>query len=62
MHSASGCRVTIEFQGTLDQTAAIMKESTVEMGLVEGTPVCAEVTTAHLTVGVDQPAECALSG
>ena len=41
---SNGCRITIELKGTLDQTAGIMKQSpAVEIGLVEGTQVYADV-------------------
>ena len=61
MHSANSCRITIELRGTTDQTAAIMKESTVEIGIREGAQVCAEVDASNVVVGVCRTAECALS-
>jgi len=62
MHSANSCRITIELKGAPDQTAVIMKESTVEIGILEGAPVCAEVDASKVLVGVCQTAVCAISG
>ena len=61
MHSTNSCRITIELKGTLDQTAMIMKQSTVEIGIREGAQVCAEVDASHVAVGVCHCAECAIS-
>ena len=60
-HSANSCRITIELKGTPDQTAVIMKESIVELGLLEGAKVCAEVDASNVLVGICQNVECALS-
>ena len=62
MHSANSCRITIELKGTPDQTAVIMKESTVEIGVLEGAKVCAEVDASNVLIGMCHNGECALSG
>ena len=62
MHSKNSCRITIELKGTTDQTAVIMKESTVEIGILEGAKVCAEVDATNIRVGMCHNEECALSG
>jgi len=62
MHSANSCRITIELKGTTDQTAVIMKESTVELGILEGAKVCAEADASNVLIGMCQNEECALSG
>jgi molybdopterin-binding protein len=62
MHSANSCRITIELKGTTEQTAMIMKESTVELGILEGAKVCAEVNAAKVLIGMCHNEECALSG
>jgi molybdopterin-binding protein len=61
-HSANSCRITIELKGTLEQTAIIMKESTVELGILEGAQVCAEVDASSVLVGICQDGQCAVSG
>lgn len=60
-HSANSCRITIELKGTPDQTAMIMKEATVEIGIREGAQVCAEAGASHVVAGVCPSAECAIS-
>ncbi len=61
-HSAKSCRIVIELKGTLESTAGIMKEATVEMGIVEGAQICAEVGAPNIVLGVCHGGECALSG
>ncbi len=51
-HSPQSCRVTIELSGTPELTAAIMKESIVELGIEQGQEVCAEIRKARMYVGV----------
>ena len=61
MHSANSCRITIELKGTPDQTAVIMKESTVEIGILEGAQVCAKADASNILIGVCPTAEVALA-
>lgn len=61
-HSAKSCRVVIEFRGSLASTAAIMKEATVELGIMAGAPVYAEVGANGIVLGVCHGDECALLG
>lgn len=51
-HSVDCCRITIELKGDLSQTAAIMKQSLVTLGVAEGTPVFAAVDATHMLVDV----------
>lgn len=59
-HSADSCRITIELKGSPAQTAAIMKQSVAELGVVEGALVCAQVDTAQVLVDVIHEGDCAL--
>ncbi|MCU0962089.1 MAG: TOBE domain-containing protein [Pirellulaceae bacterium] len=61
-HSAKSCRIVIELKGTPESTAVIMKEATVEMGILAGAKVCAEVDATNIVLGVCHGGECALSG
>ncbi len=53
-HHPQSCRVTIQLVGTPELTAGIMKEAMVELGIVEGQEVRAELEASRLMVGVDQ--------
>lgn len=61
-HSADSCRITIELKGTPAVTAALMKQSLVELGVVEGAPVCADVSASSVLVGICHDGECLLPG
>jgi molybdopterin-binding protein len=51
-HSADSCRITIELKGTPAVTAVLMKQSLVELGVVEGAEVCADVDASSVLVGI----------
>lgn len=61
-HRVDSCRITIELKGDLSQTASIMKQSLVTLGVTEGSSVCAAVDTAPMLVDVvrieDEPLPC----
>lgn len=61
-HSAKSCRIVVELKGSPEFTAAIMKKATVEMGLLAGAPVCAEIDATHIVLGVGHGDACALPG
>lgn len=51
-HSADSCRITIELKGDLSQTAGIMQQALVALGMTEGSSVCALVDTTPMLVDV----------
>ncbi len=51
-HSPQSCRITIELSGTPELTAAIMKETMVELGIEEGQEVTADLRAARISVNV----------
>lgn len=61
-HSADSCRITIELKGDLSQTASIMQQSLVALGMAEGSSVRAAVSTTPMLVDVvrieDEPLPC----
>jgi molybdopterin-binding protein len=61
-HSATSCRLTIELAGTPDVTAAVMKESLVEWGVIEGARLCADVDASSVKIGMCPERDCAKPG
>ena len=61
-HSADSCRITIELKGTPAVTAVLMKQSLVELGVVEGAQVCANANASSVLVGMCPEGECSLPG
>lgn len=61
-HSATNCRITIELAGTPEITAALMKQSLVELGVMEGAQVCADVDASSVLIGMCRDQECSLPG
>ncbi len=61
-HSADSCRITIELKGTPAVTAALMKHSLAELGVVDGAQVCANVNASSVLVGMCPEGECSLPG
>jgi molybdopterin-binding protein len=61
-HSSKSCRIVIELKGTPESTAVIMKEATVEMGILNGAKVCAEVDASNVVLGVCQEGACTVTG
>ncbi len=51
-HTANSCRITIELKGTPATTAALMKQSAVQWGFIEGKQVSARLEASHVLVGV----------
>ena len=60
-HSSDSCRITIELKGDLSQTAAVMKQSLVDLGFVEGASLYAAVDAAQMLVDVVRSEDGAIS-